>query len=345
MITFEATSADAAWRQAVAQLRATAPQQEGRDQTTRELVHAAFTLHDPRQRVIFGRVINPAFALAEVLWILAGANDVRFLQFWNPRMKRYSDNGVSFHGAYGYRLGAQPSLPPAIAAQLRHTAAEGAPRIDQLKRAYEALQTTPNSRQVVLQIWDNTLDLPNPDPRSKDIPCNLMSHLLLRDGKLEWLQVMRSNDLIWGTPYNFIQWTTMQEIVAGWLGAEVGTYTHISDSLHVYQRHWAELDGIAVAAQSAPTNTADLRLSYPEWEQVWQQLLQGALALAEKKEAAELMQVAKSFATLPPAYQEWGAVLVAEALARHGHHEAAREAIHAAGPFWGASWQQWSERT
>lgn len=344
MITFEATSADAAWRQAVARLRATAPQQEGRDQTTRELVHATFTLHDPRQRVIFGRAINPAFALAEVLWILAGANDVRFLQFWNPRMKRYSDDGASFHGAYGYRLGAQPTLPADIAARLRHTPLEAAPRLDQLKGAYEALRAAPHSRQVVLQIWDRALDLPDPDPRSKDIPCNLMSHLLLRDGKLEWLQVMRSNDLIWGTPYNFIQWTTIQEIVAGWLGVEVGSYNHISDSLHVYQRHWAELDAIQTEPPPVPTNTADLRLGYAEWEATWGHMIQAALDLAAKTTLAELTEVARVFEGMPPAYQEWGALLSAEALARHGFVDAANEAIAAAGPFWGASWRQWMER-
>jgi thymidylate synthase len=344
MILFEAPSADAAWRQAVGQVRTTAPQQEGRDQTTRELVHAAFTLRDPRQRVVFGRVINPAFALAEVLWILAGANDVRFLQFWNPRMKRFSDNGAWFHGAYGYRLGAQPALPESVAARLRHATAD-APRVDQLRGAFEALRETPASRQVVLQIWDHALDLPDPAPRSKDIPCNIMSHLLLREGKLEWLQVMRSNDLIWGTPYNFIQWTTVQEIVAGWLGVEVGTYNHISDSLHVYQRHWEELDAIQVAPPPIPTNQADLRLPYGEWEAVWGQMLTIALALAETTEAHAILALAQDFRTLPAAYQEWGAVLTAEALVRHGHAEAAQAAIAGAGPFWGASWRQWSERS
>ncbi len=341
MIVFAGTSADQVWRAAAVKLRETAPVQEGRDQPTRELLHAAFSIQQPRQRVVFGRVINPAFALAEVLWILAGANSVDFLRFWNPRMKRFSDDGTRFHGAYGYRLGCQPRLDAHIRDALIPDPADRRERADQLRMAYEALRETPTSRQVVLQIWDGERDLPDPQPRSKDIPCNLMSHLLVRDNKLEWLQVMRSNDLIWGTPYNFIQWTSMQEIVAGWLGIEPGTYTHISDSLHVYQRHWDDLDQITPAAPDLPENTTKLALPYGEWEQVWNALLDVALHLTQARTVEAIRAAAHLLHDMPPGYQQWGAVLAAEALRRRGFPDEALAQIDAAGPYWRASWQQW----
>ena len=34
----------------------------------------------------------------------------------------------------------------------------------------------------------------------------------VRQGKLEWSQIMRSNDVLLGMPYNFIQFTGLQEI-------------------------------------------------------------------------------------------------------------------------------------
>jgi thymidylate synthase len=34
--------------------------------------------------------------------------------------------------------------------------------------------------------------------------------MLLREGRLNWTQFMRSNDALWGTPYNVIQWTQKQ---------------------------------------------------------------------------------------------------------------------------------------
>jgi thymidylate synthase len=45
---------------------------------------------------------------------------------------------------------------------------------------------------------------------------------------------MRSNDFHRGLPYNIIQFTTLQEVMAGWLGLKVGGYHHFSDSLHIY---------------------------------------------------------------------------------------------------------------
>ena len=344
MLTFEGATADEAWRQAVARLRSEAPFQESRDQPTRELIHATFTLQDPRQRIVFSRPINPAFAIAEVIWILAGANDLDFLRFWNPRMRQFSDDDLTLRGAYGFRLGSQPQLAPEVAQTLRHVARDAAEeRQDQLRGAYEALRTTPHSRQVVLQIWDRRSDLPAPTPRSKDIPCNLVSHLLVRNGKLEWLQVMRSNDLIWGTPYNFIQFTTLQEIIAGWLGIEVGTYNHVSDSLHVYERHWRELEQASFDQGDLPVNRADARvLTYSAWETLWAQLVETTIALAHQTQPGDLLATAQATSAMPPAYQQWVWLLAAEALRRRNYPAEARDAAQQAGPYWGQSWRQWA---
>jgi thymidylate synthase len=103
---------------------------------------------------------------------------------------------------------------------------------------YEALRNNPATRQAVLQVWDPSIDLPAADGTSPaaDIPCNVCAFLKVRQGRLEWMQILRSNDLMLGVPYNFIQFTTLQEIIAGWLGIAVGSYHHLSDSLHIYER-------------------------------------------------------------------------------------------------------------
>lgn len=342
MINLGGESADAVWRQAVELLRQCGAVQESRDQPTRELLHVALTVADPRQRVVFARPINPALAVAEIIWILSGSNDTAFLRFWNPRMRRYADDDKSlFHGAYGFRLGSQPTLAPHLAPQLRHEAPSVPPRIDQLRMAYEALRQTPHSRQVVLQIWDAQRDLPNPEPRSRDIPCNVLSHLLVRNGRLEWLQVMRSNDLIWGLPYNLIQFTALQEIMAGWLGLELGTYNHVSDSLHVYRRHWEQLDPDP-SAPSIPSNDADLRIGpYEQWEAVWAPFVECVWQLTQQRDEPTLLAVAKDATGLPRAYQEWAALLRAEALRRRGYSSAADQVVAGAGVYWETSWRRW----
>ncbi|HEX5502233.1 MAG TPA: thymidylate synthase [Thermomicrobiales bacterium] len=345
MITVEGASADDVWRQAAARVCAAGERQEGRGGATKEVLHAAFTIADPRQRVVFARPINPAFAIAEVLWILAGANDSEFLAFWNPRMRQFTDDAAPhvFHGAYGYRLGHRPRLSPGAARALRHPAGRRAAGPDQLRRAVAALAESPASRQVVLQIWDAERDLPDPLPRSRDVPCNIASHLLLRDGRLEWLQVLRSNDLVWGLPYNIIQFTTLQEVVAGWLGVDVGTYTQVSDSLHTYERHWGALEAVTTDPVVVPRNGADLRIGpYEAWEEIFARLVDGALALTRASSAAALLDIGATLADQPPAYAEWAALLTAEALRRRGYGEEAARVISAAGPFWGASWRRWA---
>ena len=37
-------------------------------------------------------------------------------------------------------------------------------------------------------------------------------------------------------PYNFVQFSNLQEILAGWLELDVGSYNHYNDSLYLYNR-------------------------------------------------------------------------------------------------------------
>lgn len=331
----------------VKHFRASANYQDSRDQPTRELLHVATVIKDPRQRVVFSRRINPAFAIAEVIWILAGSDDVSFLGFWNPRMRSYSDDGVRLCGAYGYRMGSQPRLNPELSSKLRHWIESDPPSgPDQLRLAYEALRTRPSSRQVVIQIWNGATDMPNPLPRSKDVPCNVAGHLMVRNGNLEWLEIMRSNDFIWGFPYNVIQFTTIQEIMAGWLGVGLGSYIHISDSLHVYQRHWAELEyGEANLSRFVPRNESNLGIkSYEVWESTFAEIVDLAYRLTQHKSADELISTYESSGHLPAGYREWVAVLTAEALRRRGFSGKAIEVAERCGKFWGTSLKLWFER-
>jgi thymidylate synthase len=342
MIPLEVSSADEAWRKLHDRFRSVVVVQEGRDQPTKELLHVTTAIKDPRQRVVFARAINPALAIAEVIWILAGSDDLSFIKFWNPRWSKFSDNGVTLCGAYGYRIGSQPALTREQEKSLRHWNSEQKP-LDQLKMAYEALSHYPYSRQVVLQFWDKNQDMPNPTVRSRDVPCNLVSHLLIRNQRLEWLQVMRSNDFYWGFPYNIITFTVLQEIVSGWLGIDVGEYVHISDSLHVYERHWADLKKEVTLGPDIPTNGSDLRVSSVEkWREIIRRVITYAQQLTEYTSTADLISVIRQAKDLPSAYREWIALLGAESMRRRNYYSEARRWIEKSGPYWSTSWLQWA---
>ncbi|MHA2069706.1 MAG: thymidylate synthase, partial [Candidatus Thorarchaeota archaeon] len=59
----------------------------------------------PQERVMLlpERDANPFFHFMEGLWMLAGRNDVEWISQFNSTIENYSDNGVTFHGAYGHR--------------------------------------------------------------------------------------------------------------------------------------------------------------------------------------------------------------------------------------------------
>jgi thymidylate synthase len=279
MRVFSGDTANEAWLQAAGAL---CQENEGRGQpsragATREILHAVFTISDPTQRWVVARTppINPAFAIAEVIWILRGRNDAAFVNYWNSKLPEFAGNASHYHGAYGYRL-------------RQHFG------FDQLDKAYTALRQNPESRQVALQIWDPATDLPDEhgNPADPDIPCNVVAFLKVRNGRLEWLQVLRSNDLVRGVPYNFVQFTTLQEVMAGWLGLKPGGYNHLSDSLHLYERDYAEVASTKPINPEA--NTDSLGIPRDQSEVVFGGLASRAEALAKtdltKKKLADLVE-------------------------------------------------------
>ena len=174
----------------------------------------------PQERVLFHPVrdANPFFHLFEALWILAGHQDVAFLAQFNENMRRFSDNGKTFHAPYGFRL--------------RKHFHDGEGPIDQLGRVVRMLTASPGSRQAVLQIWDATMDL---GATSKDIPCNDLIMLSVREDALNMMVCCRSNDLLWGTyGANAVQFSMLLEYLAARIGVVMGTLTQLSWSYHAY---------------------------------------------------------------------------------------------------------------
>jgi thymidylate synthase len=313
---FFGQTADEAWMAAVDAFRPgaehdrsdAAAAQSSRAGPTQEILHATISIANPLQRWVISRSppISPAFGIAEVIWILSGRNDAGFVNYFNRELATYAGHGETYHGAYGHRL-------------RRHLG------LDQLERAYRTLARKPESRQVVLQIWDGRCDLPGDDgePAAEDVPCNVMSMLKVRSGALEWTQILRSNDIFRGVPYNFIQFTTLQEIIAGWLGIAVGSYNHLSDSLHVYDR---DVQQIAASAEVVgEPNVDSLALPRRDFDLVIAELMTKAEAVTcEAVSAAQLVLVA-SGSTLPLAYKNLLCVLCAEGARRRQQPDAAKE--------------------
>lgn len=181
----------------------------------------------PREKVLFyaKRDANPFFHCLEGLWMLAGRNDVAFVEKYNKRMAEYSDDGKIFHGAYGFRW--------------RNWFGE-----DQLLTSIERLKTFENDRRTVVAMWDPEYDLYETN-HMKDIPCNTHIYFKVRDGYLNMMVCCRSNDMIWGAyGANAVHMAMLLEYMAGMVGVKVGRYTQVSDSLHAYTETLEKVKGI-----------------------------------------------------------------------------------------------------
>ena len=189
----------------------------------------------PLERVLFDPVrdANPFFHLMEALWMLAGRRDVAWLARFNQRMATYSDDGVVFNAAYGFRWREQFQL----------AAAHGGKFGDQLTAIVRLLRSDPDSRRAVLQIWDAEADLGVP---SKDLACNTQAMFKIRGGRLSITVSNRSNDIIWGCyGANAVQFSMLLEYMAARIGVETGQYRQVSDSFHAYDEVWPKISGIA----------------------------------------------------------------------------------------------------
>jgi len=183
-----------------------------------EIFGATLILNNPRARLSRSESKGKLFsALGELLWYLSGDIKFEFIRYYVG--KAYDDeteDQETVRSGYGRRL-------------FRH----GETNIDQIANVIELLKQKPSSRRAVIQIFDAS-DI---DGAYKSVPCTCTLQFVNRDGKLNMLVNMRSNDAFLGLPHDVFAFTMLQEIIARSIGAELGIYQHCVGSLHLYDDH------------------------------------------------------------------------------------------------------------
>ena len=113
------------------------------------------------------RELGYKFMFAEAYWILSGT-----IKPYSNVIKRFSDDGVFYFGAYGPKI------------------------VDQLPYICKSLNEDLTTRQACINIWREK------PPVSKDIPCTLSLQFIVRRDTLNVIANMRSNDVWLGWPYD-----------------------------------------------------------------------------------------------------------------------------------------------
>lgn len=194
---------------------------------TTEINNMMFTITNPKNSIAQIRThskygVSLSYALGELVWYLSGDNSVDFIGKFGSLWKRISDDGVTNNSAYGYII-------------------ERKWGFNQLDLMQKILSDDPDSRRAVININTPHYDV----VETNDEPCTVSLQFFLRDGELNMTTVMRSNDIWFGTPYDVIYFTTLQQILAARLGVKLGHYTHFAGSLHVYDRNLEDIEKVS----------------------------------------------------------------------------------------------------
>ena len=193
---------------------------------TRELNNVKLVLKDINNNIVSIRGISPSYLFGELLWYFNGDNSLEFISKFSSFWKSISDDGKTCNSAYGYLI-------------------QKAHGFDQVKKVIEILKEDPFSRRAKINI-----NVPNPSVKeTKDEPCTMSLHFMIRENNLYCTAVMRSNDIWLGFPYDVAFFTELQKYIASQLKVGYGWYTHFAVSLHVYNR---DLDRLTEVIKKNP---------------------------------------------------------------------------------------------
>lgn len=181
-------------------------------------------------------------AVKEMYWIyIMQSNKVKDLQDMNVHVW---DQWIKEDGTIGPAYGAIIS---------KHTFGYK----NQLEYVVETLKKDPNSRRVMINLWDiDSL------PEMALTPCcyNLIFNVL--DGKLYMQLNIRSSDVALGLPFNIFQFQVLHKLIAHECKVEPVDMIVMISNLHYYDRHEEKLLNQVDYDELFPDAT--LKINYPE---------------------------------------------------------------------------------
>lgn len=211
-----------------------------------EISGVVLELTQPRARLSRTEVKGTIFScLGEFLWYLSCSNSSTQMEYYLSRYKNFAEADGTIWGAYGPRI-------------------FGGDR-SQYEVVLETLRRKPNSRQAVIQLFDQDDILED----HKDVPCTCTLQFIHREGVLHLIAHMRSNDSYWGLPHDVFAFTMIQEIVANELGYKLGSYKHLVGSLHLYDKDRDDVQRF-LAEGIQPTSAMPVMSQGRQWPDITQ---------------------------------------------------------------------------
>jgi thymidylate synthase len=168
------------------------------------------------------------YIAAELLWYFLGRNDVEFISKFAKFWESIQNEDGTVNSSYGKLLFNKKNRFGK----------------NQYDWALSSLMKDSDSRQAILHF-----NLPEHQyDGNKDFVCTMYGIFHIRDNRLNFTVSMRSNDAILGTPTDVAFFTVLQQQMLAHLkfktypNLELGSYTHIINSYHIYERNFKMVD-------------------------------------------------------------------------------------------------------
>ena len=183
------------------------------------------------------------YIAAETVYYFSGRRDLGFISRFAPFWNQIANDDKTVNSAYGNLI--------------FNEVGEGG--LTQWQWAYNSLIHDKDTRQAILLFN-------KPDYQyygNKDFICTLNGVFNIRDNKLNFTVQMRSNDAILGTATDFSFFCLLQMQMLKLLKMdkypelELGSFTHIANSYHVYERHF-ELIEEMISSDFKPTGFPEI---------------------------------------------------------------------------------------
>jgi thymidylate synthase len=168
--------------------------------------------------------IHTKSVVCELLWFLRGETNVAWLR----------EQGVTIWDEWADERG---ELGPVYGKQWRSWLAPDGRTIDQISRAVEQLQRSPDSRRIMVSAWNvGELD------RMKLMPCHAMFQFYVAAGRLSCQLYQRSADVFLGVPFNIASYALLTHMFAQQCDLEPGELIWTGGDTHLYLNHLGQAD-------------------------------------------------------------------------------------------------------
>lgn len=196
-----------------------------RGMEVKEIINCVIEVQEPNMNLYKNKVRSSVekYIAAELLWYFSGTNKTGFIENYASMWKQLKNEKDEANSAYGYLIFNE----------------ENQDHYGQYEWAINCLKKDKDSRQAFMHFNKPQHQYDG----NKDQVCTLVALLHIRNDELHMTLTMRSNDVILGfmtdyTFFNILHQQALLHLKKYYKKLKMGTYTHISHSMHLYSKHY-----------------------------------------------------------------------------------------------------------